>query len=230
MDHSEAVRQMATERYLLDELTPDLREAFEEHLFDCSECALDLRAGAAFVREVKVQLPELTSDLPAPGSSAFRKPKVREGGRFWWWRPSLAAPAFAALLILVGYQNLVSFPALLTTANQPRLLPSVPLLGATRGGLPLTVTADCRHGVALPIDLAQRPGIADYASFSFELSDPQGKLVWRGAGAPSGQQLSLVIPGAMLRNGIYTLAVSGIAPNGERTAIDRFVFDLRLNN
>jgi hypothetical protein len=230
MDHSEAVRQMATERYLLDELTPDLREAFEEHLFDCSECALDLRVGVAFVREAKVQLPELTSDMPAPSSTAFRKSKVGEDGWLWWWRPSLATPAFATLLILIGYQNLVSFPALRAAANQPRLLPSAPLLGATRGGLPLTVAADRKHGVALPIDLAQQPGIADYASFSFELSDPQGKLVWSGVGAPSGQQLSLIIPGAMLRNGIYTLAVSGVAPNGKRTAIDRYVFDFRLNN
>jgi len=47
MDHSEAVREMAAERYLLDELEPEAREAFEEHVFDCPECALDLRAARA---------------------------------------------------------------------------------------------------------------------------------------------------------------------------------------
>ena len=31
MDHNEAVRQKATERYLLDELDPELRDQFEEH-------------------------------------------------------------------------------------------------------------------------------------------------------------------------------------------------------
>jgi anti-sigma factor RsiW len=35
MKHEEAVQQLAIERYLLDELTPELREQFEEHLFDC---------------------------------------------------------------------------------------------------------------------------------------------------------------------------------------------------
>ena len=35
MDHSEAVQLMATERYLLGELSPDQREAFEEHFFEC---------------------------------------------------------------------------------------------------------------------------------------------------------------------------------------------------
>jgi anti-sigma factor RsiW len=46
MDHQEAVRQNATEKYLLDELDPELRDQFEEHLFDCQDCALDVRAGA----------------------------------------------------------------------------------------------------------------------------------------------------------------------------------------
>ena len=61
MNHSEAVEQMTSERYLLNELTPDARDAFEEHAFDCPECALDLRAGALFVHEAKVQLPELVA-------------------------------------------------------------------------------------------------------------------------------------------------------------------------
>ena len=61
MNHSEAVEQMASERYLLNELTPDARDAFEEHVFDCPECALDLRAGTLFVHEAKVQLPELVA-------------------------------------------------------------------------------------------------------------------------------------------------------------------------
>ena len=65
MDHSQAVEQMAAERYLLNELTPEAREAFEEHVFDCHECAMDIRAAAAFVDEAKIQLPALVRPLPS---------------------------------------------------------------------------------------------------------------------------------------------------------------------
>lgn len=49
MSHDEAVETFAAEQYLLEELDSRLREEFEEHLFDCQECALDLRAGATFL-------------------------------------------------------------------------------------------------------------------------------------------------------------------------------------
>ena len=49
MDHHQATQHAAVEKYLLDELTPELREEFEAHFFDCQECALDLRATDALV-------------------------------------------------------------------------------------------------------------------------------------------------------------------------------------
>jgi hypothetical protein len=235
MDHSEAVKEMAAERYLLGELTPDARDAFEAHFFDCPECALDLRAAAAFVDEAKVQLPALTTPLPAPSPA---RPAALAGKRTLWflsWRPAFAVPVFAALLLVVGYQNLVTLPALRSEATQPRLLPWVPLHGATRGAA-ATIAADRQHGVALPIDLSQQPGTDAYASYSFNLLDAQGKPVWTGsiAASPSSdggdQKLLLAIPGAMLRSGAYTLAVSGIGPHGEHAPLESFAFNLSLAN
>jgi hypothetical protein len=232
MDHSEAIQQMMAERYLLDELTPDIREAFEEHLFDCPECALDLRAGAAFVEAAKAQLPRLTGALPASIPSRSRKPWIARGGWLRWLQPAFAVPAFASLLLVLGYQNLVTYPGLRAAAGQPRLLAWAPLNGATRGGALLTITADRRHGVALPIDLPAQSSPDAYASYCFDLYDPQGKLAWTGAqAAPNvndSQRLSLMIPGAMLQNGAYSLVVSGVGAHGEHTVIDRYAFDLRL--
>src|SRR5450631_2029029 len=58
MDHDVVVRQKMTERYLLDELDPAARDEFEEHFFDCADCALDVHAGALFVEQSKVVLAE----------------------------------------------------------------------------------------------------------------------------------------------------------------------------
>jgi len=234
MDHSEAVRQMAAERYLLDELTPDAREAFEEHVFDCPECALDLRAAAVFVDEAKAQLPELAERRPAQATPAAGKPRVKRDGWFSWVRPAFAVPAFATLLMVVCYQNLVTLPGLRTEATQPRLLPWIPMHGATRGGAGIEITADRVHGVALPLDLSPQPGVDAYPSYSFDLLDPQGKLIWTGAmtappaGDSGGQRILLAIPGAMLHNGAYTVAVSGVGPHAERTPIEKYLFNLVL--
>ena len=47
MTHADALRTLAAERYLLDEMPEIEKFAFEEHFFDCAECADDLRAGSA---------------------------------------------------------------------------------------------------------------------------------------------------------------------------------------
>src|SRR5260221_4650415 len=46
MEHAEATESMAAERYLLGEMTPEDRDAFEEHFFGCGACATDVRDGA----------------------------------------------------------------------------------------------------------------------------------------------------------------------------------------
>lgn len=234
MEHSQAVKQMIAERYLLNELTPDAREDFEEHLFDCPECALDLRAGAAFVEAAKAQLPSLAGALPAPAPSRSRKLGVPREWWLSWLQPAFAVPAFASLLLVIGYQNLVVYPGLRAAASQPRLLPWAPLHGAMRDGAPLAITADRLHGVALPVDLPAQSNLDAYASYSLDLYNPQGKLAWTGVVAPpsdsGAQRFSLVIPGAMLQSGAYSLVVSGDGAHGEHTVIDRYAFDLRLTD
>ena len=250
MNHDEAVQQMATERYILDELPAGLRDAFEEHMFDCPECALDVRTAAAFLQEAKTQLPELTRE--AAGSPAAAVTKAKNS---WWMRiwqpvfanPAFAAPVFAILLAIVGYQNLVTYPALRSAADEPRLAPTVFLHSGSRGTAHTAVEADRKQGAALLIDAPQPNG---YASFLFELRDPQGKLAWNltkpvaasqnggldgGAGGGTGsgagdETLSLAIPGAGLQEGAYTLIISGITPSGDRTEIERHTLDFHVKN
>ncbi len=174
---------MAAERYLLDELTPEEREAFEEHLFDCPDCALDLRAGAAFVDEAKRQLPELRTDQPEAAQPGVAKAEKKRRGWNLWLSPAFAVPAFAALLVVIGYQNLVTYPALRLAESEPRIVQWVPLHGATRGGAHLPVAADPKHGIALGVELPQAGEAGFSPSYSMELVDPHGKVAWTGIAA-----------------------------------------------
>ncbi len=79
MDHDMVVRQKMTERYLLKELDPAARDEFEEHFFDCKDCAFDVHAGALFVEQSKVVLAEkpepVAAALPATASVRDRLPE-----------------------------------------------------------------------------------------------------------------------------------------------------------
>ncbi len=53
MDHETAEKLDAAERYALGELSPTDRDAFEEHLADCSRCMEDVWTGQTFAANVK---------------------------------------------------------------------------------------------------------------------------------------------------------------------------------
>ncbi|MGB6692049.1 MAG: zf-HC2 domain-containing protein [Terracidiphilus sp.] len=228
MNHSEAVEQMVAERYLLDELTPDFREAFEEHVFECQDCALDLRVGTFFVDEAKLQLPGLTvaaRELPADSAATDRKKW------YSWFSPAFAMPAFALLLIVLGYQNIVTIPGLRSEASEPAVLPWTSVHVGTRAAAPTPVVADRTHGVMLLVDLPQQ---GTYASYSFALYDAENNRVWKSSvvtPAPNETgTVSLQVPGRGLRQGTYSLAVSGVLASGQTTEIGRRALDVSFGN
>lgn len=236
MNHEQAIQDMATERYLLDELSPELREAFEEHMFECQECALDVRAGNVFMSEAKVQLPELTAQAAPEALTAKPRPAAMpiKDRKPWWYfltMPAFAAPVFAAMLGVIAFQNLSTIPSLRVAATEPRIIPWSSLHADTRGAEATVVQADPRHGAVVLIDLPQQ----GYSSYAIDLYDPQGKRLWtQTVAAPdqnSGQAgtLSLLIPGAVLKQGSYSLDSAGISPQGARTELGRRVLDVHFS-
>jgi Putative zinc-finger len=238
MNHNDAVQQMAVERYLLDELTSELRDEFEEHLFDCAECTVDLRAGAAFIQEAKLQLPELTAAAPAaqPVRTESR-PVIRSSARsvdwFGWLRPAFAVPTFAALLAFIGYQNLSTIPALRAAASSPRVLPWTSFHTGTRGSAHTDVVADRKQGAMVVVELSQEN---PYANYVFDLYDLQGKRFWTETVSGSNQAgdgngaFSLMLPGAGLEQGTYTLVISGVDAQGARTEVERRILNVHFED
>jgi|HubBroStandDraft_1064217.scaffolds.fasta_scaffold180384_2 anti-sigma factor RsiW len=233
MNHNDAVQKMAVEQYLLDELTSELRDEFEEHLFDCAECTTDLRAGAAFIQEAKLQLPELAAQ-PARAES---RPVVRSGARsvdwFAWLRPAFAVPTFAAMLAFIGYQNLSTIPNLRTAASSPRLAPWTSFHTGTRGSARTDVAADRKQGAVVVIELSQE---IPYANYVFDLYDLQGKHSWTETVSGSSQAgngngtFSLMLPGAGLEQGNYTLVISGVNAQGARTEVERRILNVHFED
>lgn len=233
MNHEEAVQEMATERYLLDELAPELREAFEEHMFECQECALDVRAGNVFLTEAKAQLPELrASAAPEVPPREAARPAPARIKKSWWSvfaMPAFAAPVFAALLGVIAFQNFSTIPSLRSDLRQPRIIPWSSLHAGTRGTEATAVQADRRQGAVVLIDVPQ-----GYASYVIDLYDPQGKRFWTQTVAAADQSnpvpgtLSLLIPGAGLQEGSYALNLTGISPQGARTELGRRVLNVHF--
>jgi anti-sigma factor RsiW len=202
MDHTESIRLMAAEKYLLGELTPEQREQFEEHFFGCQECALDVRAGAALVEHSKVALAEPVAVSPA------RTPVAAKVGRWAWLRPAFVVPVLAVLLVVVGYQNLVTYPQLKQLASSPQILPWASINVSTRGTSATQISTRPGEGFHLLVNI---PPDSHFASYTFDLSNASGRLEWsRTVPATSSDEArSIYVPGANQEQGIYTLAVRG---------------------
>jgi hypothetical protein len=219
MNHDVVVRQKMTERYLLDELDPAQRDEFEEHLFECRDCAGDVKAGAVFVEQSKVVLAESTTPALTP-SRALSQPQP---GWFAWLRPAFAVPALALLLVVVGYQNLVTYPQL----KQPQVLPFASVNVGTWGGNGPVITTPAGKGFLLFLRI---PPDGTYAHYAADLYNPAGRLEWSlTIPAVAGQdQWPVQIPGANREAGSYALAVRGITTTGESKNIGRAAFELQI--
>ena len=98
MDHSQAIETQAAERYLLGELSASEAEDFEQHYFECTDCAEAVESGGAFIANARAVLGR-PSRLAAPASP----PVPRKPFRFLSLRPQWAfALASAAALAFAG--------------------------------------------------------------------------------------------------------------------------------
>jgi anti-sigma factor RsiW len=223
MDHSEAVSLMAAEKYLLGELSAESREQFEEHFFECQECARDVRAGAAFVEHSKVVLAEPV-DVASAGASV---PGSTKPGWLAWLRPALVVPVLAALLAVMAYQNLVTYPQLKQMASSPQILPWASINVSTRGATTTQISSHPRQGFQLLVNI---PPDGRYTSYTFDLSSPSGRLEWSRTvpAASSDEARSIYVPGTNQEQGAYTLAVRGSTSTNEISDLGRYSIEVQI--
>jgi hypothetical protein len=213
MTHADAVRTLATERYLLDEMSEIERFAFEEHFFDCVECAEDARTGSVMRRAVKAGL------LPDASQEQHAVP-LNTGKRRW--NPAIVVPwaAAAMLALAVGYQSLAGGDRLQIGALTP-----VTIRPDSRGTVPTVAVGPHAEAITLALDVNAPEG----ANLSYVLRTSAGARVADGrlSAPPAGTPLLLLIPGWTLTPSTqYILAVQGAA-DGPPIGEYRFATDAR---
>ena len=212
MDHAEAVRLNAAESYLSGELPEALRDQFEEHYFDCFECANDLKSLDTFRTASRMVFEEeVTAKVPP-------RPEAAPAGWFAWLRPLVAVPAIAALAAIVVFQNAVTIPALKQrpSAVAQAYGSSFRLKGTTRGSI-ATVSVRPNEGFALDFDFIPAQVFASYQGLL--LDDADGSvLTFHLPGELANKEVHLAIPAGLLHAGKYSLVLNGVRDAAGRLA------------
>jgi hypothetical protein len=224
MDHELSVRTKAAERYLLGELPPEEREAFEEHFFECAECGEEVCIGQELADNVAAVFREQSS----PHTTTARKKKRRD----WvaWIRPIMMGQAAAclALLALVGYQNAVVIPNLHSGAaasSSPEVVPSAVLVPSSRGALRAVSIPAGAHFFHLALDLGP---VQHFKKYACDLRSGSGASMWKLplATLDPAAGLHLLVPANAFVQGSYVAVLLGIS-GGETTELVHYYFDVR---
>ena len=215
MNHEEAIRIKGTEQYLLNELSPELREQFEEHFFECAECANDLRAASLFIEESKAIF---AGDAVAPPRQV---PAIKKSSWWAWLRPAIAVPVMALLLAVIAYQNWPS-------QKNPEVLQAAYVNIGSRGAAIPAISTSKGQGFLLRVTV---PPDQTYSSYSADIYAPDGKLSWSLKLPVSAGQDSyfIQVPAGSYNDGVYSVAIRGTASDGNTAELGRGSFELHIS-
>src|ERR1700723_2264457 len=222
MTHEDALQEMAVERYLLGELSGTSLESFEEHLFECSDCAADLKTGMAFIDAARIE-------LRTPVRVA--KPQVERSSRWtsWFASPWVLGPALAACLLILGFQTFVLQPRLtleLARAQAPAVLNPLVLANAGARGDPIPEVIAPEHGsIVISLDV---PTIGGFSSYRGSLYTPDGSLVWQTTISPEQARGALLIrvPTDTTKDGLNTFLIQGLSSSGTLEDLAKYRFSV----
>lgn len=222
MNHEEAVRTQAAERYLLGEMNEAERDAWEAHFFSCAVCAEELKAGAGFVNAVQ----DFFGSAPARVRISEHSPTPAWLNWRELFRPT---PAFACALLLVGgfaiYQNTVTIARL----RQPQVV-SATFLTQSRSGESKAIMVPRDGRFELRIELP--PGV-NYSSWEGQIVSEAGRIAatFPISAQQAHDQIGISLSAGTLQPGHYLLVVHGTTgENGPKNEIARYPFALEFQN
>jgi hypothetical protein len=222
MDHTLAQKTNTVDKYLMSDLTHDERLDFEEHMFECPDCAAQVKQGFEMIDGLKQVMRE-DADLGKEPSKL--KPVKAEGSWRDWFRPVMLAPVLSAcgLAIVVGYQNLVTIPSML----QPQVLETAVIQSGERRG-PDAQTVTVKPGAAFFGVGFQVFANSKYPAYNCEFiaaGSNRTSTMDCGKHATAEFNLSLVLPSAKFPPGVYTMILRPVSD--KQTEISRYSFAIR---
>ena len=221
MEHEQAIREMAAERYLLGELTESDREAYEAHLFDCQTCFEQVKAGAEFVAGIK------KAGVEEPASVA----SVNDGfmARFLaGLRQPVAALAIALFVIAGGFN--VYQQREISRQKEAALERSYILTGIAHGGdAAKLIQAPRNSRLALSVEYTPR---GEFTQYGVRIVSDSGAVK---ANLPisldqADGMARIALPADSLRPGTYSVVVWGRNNDGVESEVGRGVFTLQFSD
>lgn len=231
MEHEQAVRTQAVERYLLGELSEKERDAFEAHYFDCKACYDQVAVGEDFLSNARqVLASEATDTKPAQDHAGVQLARERQTERGWLtaFFGGFRSPAMvfvsAMLLCAIGLgvyqQNLIS------SLRGPKLEARYTLAGESRG-LAKLITANRNAALSLRLDFERKP---EFVSYKAQIESEAGKME---ASVPipavsTDDSVTVSINAGTLKAGRHALVVYGRTAEGKQEVVQEGRFELQF--
>jgi hypothetical protein len=230
MDHSEAKGMHAAEKYVLGELSDELREEYEDHYLDCSECSLDVRAAVAFVANSKEVFAE--DRLAVPLAREKKEKRSRWAG---WLKPLIAVPAIAALVLALTYEKHHTTAGVPIDSGTEQTVVASNSFGLRGGDREASVSTSVKvhAGEAFGLHFDFTPG-KTFAEYSGELQDQTGRTVRQFAisGERINKVVKIVVPGELAVPGNYALViygdVAGQARSSAEAVVAKYLFTVEI--
>jgi len=235
MDHERAVQNLAVECYLLGEMTPGEREAFEEHYFECAICAEDVRSASQFLEDMKGVLGAARRPAAVPMPSP--EPRINRShgwsqGWNWsaWLQPQYAAALVAVLGIVAAVETFSTIPGLrqqVSEISAPRPARSITLKPQTRGAATV-VTVKPGESALLTLDGLDLPlAAASRLQFVVKSNEDRDVLSFSGEYPGADEPVVISFPTLDLPAGSYLLRVEMMSPAGTARELGRYPFELK---
>jgi hypothetical protein len=210
--HEDAAMNLMAEKYLLGELTESEREAYEDHLFSCQSCFEQVKAGTALVSHLRQIGTEASPQVPGFVSRLM---------------VNISQPVTAtvfALLICVSIVSVYQRRAM-NGLRQPQVAPSFFLSDGARAGGIKTIAVSPNVRFNLTIQLLQ-PG--NFNSYEGRILTESGQL--KSSVPFSAEQakdtLHFSLDSGVIKPGTYRLVINGLAPDGQKTEITQYSFQV----